>query len=118
MRILGLLVGAAVAAAPGCTIQPVQPVRSQPPITMAAMPMGTGSVLPLKKAPGPLLRATPEHAALVSTYCVACHNDRLKTAGLSLQSLDLNNIPAHAEVWEKVVRKVRSGEMPPVNARA
>ena len=60
----------------------------------------------------------PESAGLVSKYCVTCHNDKLKTADLSLQSLDLTNIPAHGQIWEKVARKLRSGEMPPANVRS
>jgi len=60
----------------------------------------------------------PPYADLVGTYCVTCHNDRLKTAGLSLQSLGLTNVPAQAEVWEKVARKLRSGEMPPSTVRS
>src|SRR5882672_6458899 len=59
----------------------------------------------------------PDYATLVSTYCVTCHNDRLKTAGLSLQNLELANVPEHAPVWEKVARKLRSGEMPPATVR-
>ena len=51
--------------------------------------------------------------ALVDQYCVTCHNDRLKTGGLSLQSLDLTRVPAEAGVWEAVVRKVNAGMMPP-----
>jgi mono/diheme cytochrome c family protein len=54
-----------------------------------------------------------EYASLVGTYCVTCHNDRLKTAGLTLQNLALDDVPEHAPVWEKVARKLRSGEMPP-----
>jgi mono/diheme cytochrome c family protein len=61
---------------------------------------------------------TAEYTKLVGTYCVTCHNDKLKTAGLSLQALDLENVPAHADVWEKVARKLRSGEMPPSTVRA
>ena len=57
------------------------------------------------------------HAALVQKTCVSCHNDKLKTAGLSLQNLSLSTVPEHAEVWEKVLGKVRSGEMPPPNVR-
>jgi mono/diheme cytochrome c family protein len=60
----------------------------------------------------------PEYAGLVGTYCVTCHNDRLKTAGLSLQGLPLSDVAGHAEVWERVMRKVRSGEMPPLTVRA
>ena len=59
----------------------------------------------------------PELSALVRTYCVTCHNDRSKTAGLSLQSLDVANVPQDARVWEKVARKLRSGEMPPSTVR-
>ncbi|HLK46656.1 MAG TPA: DUF1592 domain-containing protein [Bryobacteraceae bacterium] len=54
---------------------------------------------------------------LINQYCTGCHNDKLKTGGLSLEKLD----PAHAgdaaETWEKVVRKVRAGMMPPSGAR-
>jgi mono/diheme cytochrome c family protein len=60
----------------------------------------------------------PEYAGLVGTYCVTCHNDRLKTAGLTLQSIGLTNVPEHAEVWERVARKLRSGEMPPATVRS
>jgi hypothetical protein len=60
----------------------------------------------------------PESASLVGTYCVTCHNDRLETAGLSLQSLGLANVPEHADVWEKVAQKLRSGEMPPATVRS
>jgi len=60
----------------------------------------------------------PEYAGLVGTYCVTCHSDKVKTAGLSLQSLTLANVPEHAEVWEKVARKLRSGEMPPATVRS
>ena len=60
----------------------------------------------------------PDSAGLIRTACVTCHNDQLKTAGLSLQSLDLNTVPDHAEVWEKVARKLRTGEMPPPSVRS
>ncbi len=59
-----------------------------------------------------------EYTALVRTYCVGCHNDQLKTGGLSLQNLDVTNVPAHAPIWEKVARKLRSGEMPPSTVRS
>ena len=50
---------------------------------------------------------------LVQKYCVTCHSDRAKTGGLTLESLDPENTAQHAEVWEKVVRKIRGGMMPP-----
>ncbi|HJT88363.1 MAG TPA: DUF1592 domain-containing protein [Bryobacteraceae bacterium] len=59
---------------------------------------------------------TPERA-LVNQYCVVCHNDRLKTGGLSLEKLDPGRPAEAAETWEKVVHKVRAGMMPPSGAR-
>ena len=44
---------------------------------------------------------------------MTCHSDRLKTANLSLQALDLTDVAGHAELWEKVIRKLRAGVMPP-----
>jgi mono/diheme cytochrome c family protein len=51
--------------------------------------------------------------ALVNQYCVTCHNQRAKTGGLALDTISLSNIPAGAETWEKVIRKIRGGQMPP-----
>ena len=64
-------------------------------------------------APAPAPVSTASHAALVEKSCVSCHNNKTKTAGLSLQDLSLADVPAHGEIWEKVLLKVRSGEMPP-----
>ncbi|MCH7750173.1 MAG: DUF1592 domain-containing protein [Acidobacteria bacterium] len=58
--------------------------------------------------------------ALLDRYCVTCHNDRTLTAGLSLQSLDLEQVGENAgevERWEKVVRKLRTRAMPPPGRR-
>jgi mono/diheme cytochrome c family protein len=52
--------------------------------------------------------------AVLDKYCVTCHNQRMKTAGLALDALDLAQLGDHAEVWEKVVRRIRTGAMPPV----
>jgi hypothetical protein len=52
--------------------------------------------------------------ALLDQYCLTCHNDRLNTGGLSLQGLPIDG---HAETWEKVIRKVRAGMMPPAGAK-
>ena len=50
---------------------------------------------------------------VAGTYCVACHNDEARTAGISLEGMDPANVTLHPAVWEKVLRKVASGEMPP-----
>ena len=64
--------------------------------------------------------AVPQHdrfsrprKAFLTTYCVTCHNQRLKTGGLALDTLDLADVGKHAAEWEKVVVKLRAGLMPP-----
>jgi cytochrome c551/c552 len=52
-------------------------------------------------------------AAFLKQYCVTCHNDRVKAGALTLASLDVAAVDGHADVWEKVVRKLRTGMMPP-----
>lgn len=53
---------------------------------------------------------------LLNRYCVTCHNERLNTAGLRLDQADISKVPAAAPIWEKVVKKLRGGAMPPVGA--
>lgn len=50
---------------------------------------------------------------MVQRYCLGCHNAKLKTAGLVLDVTDLEHAGDHPELWEKVVRKLHTGEMPP-----
>jgi hypothetical protein len=54
--------------------------------------------------------------ALLNRYCVTCHNQRAKTAGLALDTMDFERVGEHAMVWERVVRKIRTGMMPPSGA--
>ncbi len=61
--------------------------------------------------------ASPGPRALLDQYCVTCHNERLATAGLRLDVSDIEHVGAGADTWEKVVRKLRSGEMPPPGRR-
>ena len=49
----------------------------------------------------------------LNAHCIACHNSKLKTAGLVLESIDAERVGVQAEIWEKVLREVRSGQMPP-----
>jgi hypothetical protein len=70
-------------------------------------------------APVPSHVATPApvsvstNRALLNRYCVACHNEKLATAQLMLDKVDPDDVAPHAAIWEKVVRKLRSGAMPP-----
>jgi len=57
--------------------------------------------------------AQPNPSAVTDKYCVMCHNQKAKTGGVSLEGLDWAHLGTSAEVLEKVVRKVRTGEMPP-----
>jgi mono/diheme cytochrome c family protein len=57
--------------------------------------------------------AVDVHRKVVTTYCVGCHSDRLKTGGLSLEGLRLDKVAANAATWEKVIRKLNGGQMPP-----
>ncbi len=59
--------------------------------------------------------APADARALLDQYCVTCHNARQKTAGLVLDqdAVDVHNLPARADIWERVVRKLRAQSMPP-----
>ena len=60
--------------------------------------------------------AVPARQAVITQYCVTCHNQRLQTGGLVLETADLGDVSADAETWEKVVRKLHGGLMPPPGA--
>ena len=61
--------------------------------------------------------AVSAEATFLNQYCITCHNQRLKTASLSLDLLDISKVGADAETWEKVVKKIRTGMMPPSGAK-
>src|SRR5262252_5428602 len=60
---------------------------------------------------GPSRTSSPRQ--FLDHYCVTCHSERLKTGGLSLADVDLSKVGAQSELWEKVVRKLHTGVMPP-----
>ena len=55
----------------------------------------------------------PVLRAVLRQYCTACHNQRAKVGGLALDTLDMAHVGENADVWEQVVRKLRTGAMPP-----
>ena len=65
----------------------------------------------------------PPQRALLDRYCIGCHSQPAKAAGqeparkLTLDDLDVARVTGHADVWERVVRKMRAGMMPPAGAR-
>ena len=97
--VLGLVGSAFVAA--GSTHLRAQAAR--PPATPAA-----SASQPAAGRPGDV-----PPRALFDRYCVTCHNEKLKTAGLMLDKVDVGDVHGNAVILEKVVHKLRSGQMPP-----
>ena len=65
---------------------------------------------------GPQLGAqtvSPPSRVFLDQYCVTCHNERVRQSGLMFDRMDVSKVGDAAEVWEKVVRKLRAGSMPP-----
>jgi mono/diheme cytochrome c family protein len=75
--------------------------------------LSMGSSVPLAAQTAAGAAGGADHGAVVTKYCVSCHNDRAKVGGLSLEKTDIGNPAADADTWERVVRKVRVGMMPP-----
>jgi mono/diheme cytochrome c family protein len=100
MRSTRLLIGSAALAAglvAGATLATVEAQSGAPPQHPAMPAAASGSA-----------------RSLLDAYCVRCHNPRLKTAGLVLdRTVDADDVTVAPEMWERVVRKVRSGAMPP-----
>jgi mono/diheme cytochrome c family protein len=81
----------------------------------AATARSAGMKPAVSHAAGSLLPA--DQTALVKQYCVTCHNDRTKAGQMSLQSFDAAKLEEHGELTENMIRKIRSGMMPPAGAR-
>jgi mono/diheme cytochrome c family protein len=88
-----------VAVALNAQDRPAAPASAQPPQAAQVRPAGD---------------AVAGNQATVQKYCVSCHNEKVKSGGLSLGNLDLSRAAASPDVWEHVIRKVRTGAMPPV----
>src|SRR5258707_2495289 len=72
-------------------------------------PSGTAQAQTLASRPsGP-----PSPRSFTDQYCVACHNQKALTAGVSLEGINITDAGANASILERVLRKVRTGEMPP-----
>src|SRR5262245_47970878 len=81
-------------------------VAADAPQVAAPRPAGEQS----QAAPAPTL--SPQHA-VINRYCVGCHNSKLKTGGLALDSIDVDHVGQNITEWEKAVRKLRARAMPP-----
>jgi Protein of unknown function (DUF1592)/Protein of unknown function (DUF1588)/Protein of unknown function (DUF1587)/Protein of unknown function (DUF1595)/Protein of unknown function (DUF1585) len=83
---------------------------------VSTAPQGVERGLQPAPRPAGTTPATPSKVFL-DTYCITCHNQRLKTGGLTLDTLDVMDVSAHAAEWEKVVVKLRAGLMPPAGVK-
>lgn len=88
--------------------------RLQLALILIAIAMAAGMIARPSQAQRTAVNAT--HRAFVNDYCVSCHSQKAKTADVVLEGLDFNRVAANADVWEKVLRKVRTAQMPPVKA--
>ena len=95
--------------------QGLREVRVVARVLILAFGVGLAAILlqPVRAQQRPLEPLAATQAAVLNTYCVTCHNEKARTGGFSLENADLANIPKEAETWEKVIRKVRVGMMPP-----
>jgi hypothetical protein len=72
-----------------------------------------GATQTASSAAQPGMPAAIERDAVLTKYCLSCHNDRARTGGLSLEEAMASPVADHAAVWEGVLRKLRAGAMPP-----
>ena len=79
-------------------------------VAVTAARVGSAPQQPATAAATP---AAPDVRSTLDTYCVTCHNQRLKTAGLTLDAIDAASPHTTAETWEKVIARLRAGTMPP-----
>jgi mono/diheme cytochrome c family protein len=89
--------------------------RTTAPVGAQQAPAATGQPASTPQ-PAAAPPASPE-AAFLTQYCITCHNQRAKIGGLALDALDIAKVGPGAETWEKVVKKIRTGMMPPSGAR-
>ncbi len=67
---------------------------------------------PVAQKPASAADAAPQQA-IVDQYCVMCHSNQLKTAGVTLENLHIDRVGENTATWEKVLRKFGTGQMPP-----
>ena len=65
----------------------------------------------------PASSAPTQSRQILDAYCVGCHNSKVRTAGIAFDTLTLDTVGEHADVWEKALRKLRGRQMPPPGSR-
>jgi hypothetical protein len=84
-------------------------------LVIASTIASTSARAPQASAPASRTASLPD-SAFLKQYCITCHNDRIKAGSLVLETINVASVDDTIEVWEKVVRKLRTGMMPPRNA--
>ena len=84
-------------------------------VAVAAVSLSVGLSTSPARAQSPASSGPPaaQPRAVLDRYCTGCHNEKLRIGGLALDKIDTTNLAAGAEVWEKVIRKLSTGAMPP-----
>ncbi|HEY2009933.1 MAG TPA: DUF1587 domain-containing protein, partial [Rhizomicrobium sp.] len=106
---LGRIGGFAVGAAAVAGLMGVLGAASADTTPAAQMASNTAPA----SQPVPQMVTPDDHKHMLMQYCTACHNDKAKTAGMSVVPLDANNLDANQATWEKILRRLSLGEMPP-----
>ena len=88
-------------------------------VALTALAGAPSPAVGIQRGAAPVAAATAltTQQALIQQYCITCHNDRAKQGGLSLENQSVATAGDHPEMWEKVVRKLRAGVMPPPGVR-
>jgi len=86
-------------------------------LAVAVLTVALSSSAPRAQAPRETPPVTANLGRTVTQYCAACHNERNRTAatasGVLLDHVDFTRVVENGEMWEKVIRKMRAGAMPP-----
>jgi mono/diheme cytochrome c family protein len=89
-------------------------------LTVAVWAAAVSSSVPQAQAPRQAPSATPDLSRAITQYCAACHNERARTtataSGVVLDKVDLTRVADEGAMWEKVIRKLRAGAMPPAGS--
>ena len=75
---------------------------------------GVRVTLEAQQPPAARSQRTAPHLTLLDEYCLGCHDQVRQEAGFSLEEIAADDVAKHPDVWEKVVRKLRTRQMPPV----
>ena len=110
---IALVSASCVPVQPRLHVQP-RPVGSRPSDVSRPAAVAGPQTRPSPPTTIPTVsEAAAPHRAVLDRYCVSCHNERLRTAGLALDTANIEQVAEGAEVWEKVATKLRTGGMPP-----